>query len=99
MNSTLNMALKKLRSTLSKALKFKVWKFGIKSILFFLLIAAFFVFAYFFVLKDIPSTATIGTSSYPQSTNIYDRRGELLYTFYANRNQTFVPLSKTPKDL
>jgi len=55
--------------------------------------------AYFFVLKDIPSTATIGTTNYPQSTNIYDRDGELLYTFFTSRNQSFVPFNKLPKTM
>ncbi|MFI5265126.1 MAG: transglycosylase domain-containing protein [Candidatus Levyibacteriota bacterium] len=57
------------------------------------------VFAYFYVLKDIPTTATIGQANFPQSTKIYDRNGKLLYTIYGARNQTFVPLGKIPKNL
>lgn len=55
--------------------------------------------AYFFVIKDIPSAATIAKDNYPQSTKIFDRNGKLLYTIYGNRNQTFVPLSHMPKSL
>lgn len=88
-----------MKINFKKFLKFKVWRFGVKSILLFFLFLIGFIAAYFFVLKDIPSTATIGTSSYPQSTNIYDRNGKLLYTFFAGRNQTFAPLSKIPRNL
>lgn len=55
--------------------------------------------AYFFVIKDIPSAAGISQQNYPQSTKIFDRNGNLLYTIYANRNQTFVPILKIPKSL
>ncbi len=58
-----------------------------------------FIASYFFILRDIPSTATIGTANYPQSTNIYDRRGKLLYSFFTKRNQTFVPFDKFPVTL
>lgn len=59
----------------------------------------FLIPAYFFVLKDVPSTATIGRTSYPQSTKIYDRTGKLLYTVFTSKNQTFVPISKISSDL
>ncbi|OGH15876.1 MAG: hypothetical protein A3C30_03550 [Candidatus Levybacteria bacterium RIFCSPHIGHO2_02_FULL_40_18] len=52
--------------------------------------------AYFYILKDIPSTATIGSTSYPQSTKIYDRNGKLLYTIFTSRNQTYVPFKQIP---
>lgn len=54
---------------------------------------------YFFVLRDLPSPTKLSSASLPQSTKIYDRHGELLYTIFADKNQTFVPLSKIPKDL
>lgn len=56
-------------------------------------------FLYFFLLKDIPTTAIVGLRNFPQSTKIYDRNGTLLYTIYGNRNQTFVPFDKLPKNL
>src|SRR3989344_752590 len=55
--------------------------------------------SYFFVLKDIPSAAKIARNTYPQSTKIFDRNGKLLYTIYAGRNQTFVPIARIPKTL
>ena len=77
--------------------------FGIlkkKSVIFTLsFIFLFLIPAYFFVLKDVPSTATIGRTSYPQSTKIYDRTGKLLYTVFTSKNQTFVPINKIGTDL
>lgn len=63
------------------------------------LFVALSVFLYFFIIKDIPSTATIGRANYPQSSKIYDRNGKLLYTIYTSRNQSFVGLSEIPRSL
>lgn len=49
------------------------------------------------VIKDLPSPTKLSSNTKSHSTQIYDRNGKLLYTFYGNRNQTFVPLSKIPK--
>ena len=62
-------------------------------------LAAIFVFLYFFVIKDIPSTTKIGKLDYPQSTNIFDRNNVLLYSIYDHRNQIYVPYDKIPQDL
>lgn len=61
--------------------------------------AAVVVFLYFFVLKDIPTTATIGRRSFPQSTKIYDRNGKLLYTIYGKKNQSFVSFKDIPRSV
>lgn len=71
------------------------WKMS----LFAIIVALLAVGAYFFILKDIPTTAMIGRQDFPQSSKIYDRHGTLLYTIYTSKNQTFVPLSKIPKKL
>jgi penicillin-binding protein 1C len=71
----------------------------VRVVLLFLIAILLLVASYFFVLKDIPSTATIGKTTYPQSTTIYDRNGKLLYTIFATKNQTFVPNSKIPQSL
>lgn len=52
---------------------------------------------YYFILKDLPSPKGLQTDTQPQSTRIYDRSDTLLYTIYANKNQTFIPLSSIPK--
>ena len=87
------MHLKRILSRL------KFWKIKRKKLIFLFLISISFVALYFFILKDIPSTATIGITSYPQSTKIYDRHGTLLYTIFTSRNQTFVPFDKIPDEL
>lgn len=50
-----------------------------------------------FLLKDLPSPTKLTSSSLPQSTQIFDRNDSLLYTVYAQKNQTFLPLSQIPK--
>lgn len=77
----------------------KILKLSKKKIIFFIFFIVALVASFIFVLKDIPSTATIGTNNYPQSTKIYDRNGKLLYTFYTTKNQTFAPLDRVPEDL
>lgn len=52
---------------------------------------------YFSVLKDLPSPAKLTSSEIPQSSEIYDRNGKLLYTIYKNRDRTSIPLSQIPK--
>jgi len=52
---------------------------------------------YIFILKDLPSPTRLSSSNIPQSTQIFDRKGELLFTIYGQKNQTFVPLSAIPK--
>ena len=84
---------------LKNSIKIGRFKIGIKSVLTFAVVVAFLIASYFFILRDIPSTATIGTANYPQSTNIYDRNGKLLYAFFASRNQTFVASNKIPDKL
>jgi penicillin-binding protein 1C len=54
---------------------------------------------YFFFLKDLPSPTKLSSSTGSLSTQIYDRNNQLLYTIYANRNQTFTPIDKIPKTL
>lgn len=62
-------------------------------------ILGFIIFAaclYWFLLRDLPSPTKLSSTSLPQSTQIYDRNNTLLYTIYANKNQTFIPLSTIP---
>lgn len=54
---------------------------------------------YFLILKDLPSPTRLKSTSMPQSTQIVDRTGKPLYTIYAERNQTFVPLKDIPKEV
>lgn len=95
----MNFTYPKLTNRLTFIKKFSFSNLTIRIVLLFLITCAILIASYFFVLKDIPSTATIGKTTYPQSTKIYDRNGKLLYTIFAAKNQTFVPNSKIPKTL
>ncbi len=55
------------------------------------------VLLFVFLLRDLPSPTKLAGSNQPQSTNIYDRNGTLLYSFYEGRDQTYIPLSQIPK--
>lgn len=70
----------------------KILLFGFGSLLFFLVF-------YFFVLKDLPSPTKLSSSEAPQSTQILDRNGELLFNIFRERNSTFIPLSEIPKHM
>lgn len=61
----------------------------------FLFISTFYVF----ILKDLPSPTRLNSATTPQSTQIFDRNDKLLFTIYAKRNQTFIPLSDIPISL
>ena len=54
---------------------------------------------YLYIVRDLPSPTKLSTNTKSYSTQIYDRNGKLLYTFYGDRNQTFVPISKIPKNM
>src|SRR5574337_633170 len=54
---------------------------------------------YFLILRDLPSPTRLSSSSIPESTQILDRHGKLLFTIYKNRDQVFIPLSSIPKNM
>lgn len=62
-------------------------------------LVAFFALFYFTILKDLPSPTKLSTDNIPQSTQIYDRNGKLLYTIHGNKNLTYIPLSAIPKQV
>lgn len=70
------------------------WLYG--TLIFFLILLIIF---YFYVLRDLPSPTKLSTTTLPQSTKIYDRKDRLLYTIYADKNQSFMPLSQIPLHL
>lgn len=55
------------------------------------------ILSYFVILKDLPSPTRLNSSDNPQSSQILDRDGNLLYTVYSNRNRTQIPLIDIPK--
>lgn len=52
---------------------------------------------YYFILRDLPSPTRLVSTAIPQSTQIYDRSGTLLYSIYDKKNQIFIPLTTIPK--
>lgn len=46
---------------------------------------------------SLPSPNELVDRSSDQSTQIFDRNGELLYTVYGNQNREFVPIDKIPE--
>jgi membrane peptidoglycan carboxypeptidase len=92
--------VKRYKKTIKKVRKFSLNK---RTIFFFLipgfLLLVGFIFFYSFILKDLPSPTKLSNNTASYSSQIYDRNGKLLYTLYSDKNQTFVPLAKIPKDL
>jgi 1A family penicillin-binding protein len=80
--------------TKNKKIKFRKW---------WLLILAggliFFVLGLAYVLRDIPNPAKLSSGEYPQSSQIFDRNGKLLYEIYADKRRVPVKLSEVPQNL
>ncbi len=55
--------------------------------------------SYWYILKDLPSPTRLSSSATPQSSQIFDREGRLLYTIFSNENRTKIPLSEIPKSV
>lgn len=56
------------------------------------------VLIYFFILKDLPSPTRLNSpTNIPESSQIFDRNGTLLYTVYSDVNRTEIPLKEIPK--
>ncbi|HEX8931973.1 MAG TPA: transglycosylase domain-containing protein, partial [Patescibacteria group bacterium] len=92
--------IKQYKKAVHKASKFSLKKRLLASVFLPpLVLLILFIFLYFLWIKDLPNPAKLQKTTGSYSTQIYDRNGQLLYTFYSDRNQTFVPLSKIPKDL
>lgn len=60
-----------------------------------LLITVLFVF-YWFILKGLPSPTDLINHPPAISTKIYDRNGQLLFTFYKNENRALMSLTDIP---
>ncbi len=79
--------------------KLKSWKYVFR---YWKILAVFLVLLglfYYFILRDLPSPVKLQSKQIPQSTQILDRNGKLLYTIYAKKNQTLIPLVQIPKYL
>lgn len=92
--------IKRYKKTVNKA-----WKQSLKRKTLLYLVLPLFLAAivlalfYMYVIRDLPSPTSLSINTKSYSTQIYDRNGKLLYTFYGDRNQTFVPLAKIPMSM
>ena len=90
----LHLKSKRLRSNKFGArvvLKYLLWAF-----IAFLVVTAG-AFAYY--SRDLPTPGKIATRYVPQSTQIYDRNGKLLYEIHGSQNRTVIPLENIPKSV
>lgn len=90
-DAMIDSKMKKIKGELEKVV-FKYWKIVLG-------ITLFFAMFYFFALKDLPSPTKLSSLSSSRSTQIFDRNDKLLYSIYATKNQTFIPLSQIPKSV
>lgn len=60
-------------------------------------VAVLLMMAYW--LRDVPSPTVLGTTNFPESSQIFDRDGKLLYEFYGDRRRLPVALTDLPKSL
>lgn len=51
---------------------------------------------YLLILKDIPSPKRLYSYEIPQTTKIFDRRGQLLYEVFTEQNRTLIKLADVP---
>lgn len=50
-------------------------------------------------LKDIPSPAVLKTNNFPESSQIFDKNGRLLYEFYGDKRRLPITLNEIPESL
>ncbi len=92
----------KINSTLNDSAKVSIEKFKKiflkkRNLPLIIGIILFIILFYIGILKDLPSPTKLSSASIPESTQILDRHGKLLFTIYKNKNQVSVPLSTIPK--
>lgn len=84
----MNSKRKKLKNKNTEKKKWgRFWLIGILVV---------FGFVLFFLFKDIPNPRKLGSGEYPESSQIMDRNGKILYEIYTDKNRTSVVLSDIP---
>src|SRR3990172_9089230 len=82
----------------AKILK-RIRKLQKRKVILFLSVSLLACISYFFIFRQLPSPTRLGSSSAPQSSQIFDREGQLLYTMFYEENRTNIPLSEIPKSV
>ena len=52
-----------------------------------------------YALRDMPNPAKLKLKEYPESSQIFDRNGKLLYLFYSDKRRISVTLDQIPTNL
>jgi membrane carboxypeptidase/penicillin-binding protein len=53
----------------------------------------------FYIAKNIPNPRNLMVGQYPESSQIFDRNGKLLYEIYADKRRVTVGLNDIPDNL
>lgn len=53
----------------------------------------------FYIIRDIPNPRGLTTNEYPESSQIFDRKGKLLYEIYSDKRRVSVTLKEIPDSL
>src|SRR3989338_1565965 len=77
----------------------RIRKLQKRKVILFLSVSLLACISYFFIFRQLPSPTRLGSSSAPQSSQIFDREGQLLYTMFSEENRTNIPLSEIPKSV
>lgn len=64
-----------------------------------LIILVVFLAVFVYILYNIPDPSKLGNGEYPQSSQIMDRNGKLLYEIYADKRRVVVTLDQVPQSL
>lgn len=83
--------MKKLKNLLRK--KRLYWIKVLLGTVFVLVIGVLWMF------RDIPSPKNLSSTEFPESSQIFDRKGKLLYEIYVEKRRQEVPLSVIPKNM
>jgi 1A family penicillin-binding protein len=83
----------KKRKKLAKVFNSKTFKV--------LLVISFFLFLLliFYVVKNIPNPKNLMVGEYPESSQVFDRNGNLLYEIYSDKRRVTVSLNEIPDNL
>lgn len=69
---------------------------GRKFAFWFLPLVLISLFLYWYIFKDFPSPARLGSSEFAQTTKIFDRHDNLLFDIYVDKDRTVVPIIEIP---
>ncbi|HPT66036.1 MAG TPA: PBP1A family penicillin-binding protein [Candidatus Woesebacteria bacterium] len=53
----------------------------------------------FYLVSEVPNPTKLSSNEYPQSSKIFDRKGQLLFEIYSEKRRTPVTLSEIPDNL